>query len=830
MKPEEYNIPKEKFALVNENKKLHDKELVTKPVGFFKDAMHRFARNKGSIFGASVIGLLALYAIIVPIVSQYKVSYNDAYYVRTLPKLFNIEGFDFLDGAENVESNISTFLNHYSMGLETGHNAVKRQSYSYNENTEKFSYRLDSYQSIGTVYMTGISEDDYKAIQDYQDRTNTQVIYPITNPDKRPQAKVNISNANFWYETEFVEGNDVPINYTKNADGSYTLPNIYVGFETPTLNASSTNKGFVTLEEKDGGFAIKLYSNKTEEKFEGYIKCGVEEGEINYTTITDEFSEATSFRYDNIHYTFVTTLNGHDDAALDGDYFFALPTASGSTAALLKIDNIGSEDYSAFHLYSNNTIVETPNTTDRYTYAVNRQKTTGTTYFAGSYVPAENKFIASTTKSGSVPFSVISSGTGYKLRIKIDKFNYYLNPKVNGNETLFGSTTNANDAAIWQFDATTGGFKINVTGHTSPSYDGEYFIGLNMSTTNGKDSSTIVFLKANQVDDTNKILAAINANGEAVTTFDSATPYYLSFNNVVYTDDFYMMNGSFKGDNYFSKMRIEGEDEFLYSYALQKDGNTYEIRVNYYEYYCYYHKEIVKDRITSPYFIFGTTSKGQDIFTCLASGARFSFILAISVASVNFLVGTLYGAVEGYYGGKIDMIMERIVEILSAVPFMIVITLLKYHMTNSSHVLILFISFFLTGWIGMSGTVRMQFYRFKNQEYVLASRTLGAKDPRIMFKHIFPNSLGTIITSSVLVIPGMIFSETSLSYLGIINLNSGDMTSVGTLLAEGQPFLVTFPHIILFPAIYISLLMLCFNLFGNGLRDAFNPSLRGTEE
>ena len=124
----------------------------------------------------------------------------------------------------------------------------------------------------------------------------------------------------------------------------------------------------------------------------------------------------------------------------------------------------------------------------------------------------------------------------------------------------------------------------------------------------------------------------------------------------------------------------------------------------------------------------------------------------------------------------------------------------------------------------------MQFYRFKNQEYVLVARTLGASDRRIMFKHIFPNAIGTLITSCVLVIPGVIFSETSLSYLGIINLNTGDLTSVGTLLSQGQSSLYTFPHIILFPAIFISLLMLSFNLFGNGLRDAFNPSLRGSEE
>ena len=130
----------------------------------------------------------------------------------------------------------------------------------------------------------------------------------------------------------------------------------------------------------------------------------------------------------------------------------------------------------------------------------------------------------------------------------------------------------------------------------------------------------------------------------------------------------------------------------------------------------------------------------------------------------------------------------------------------------------------------MAARVRMQFYRFKNQEYVLAARTLGASDPRIMFKHIFPNSLGTIITGSVLSIPGMIFSESSLSYLGIINLQTGSMTSVGNMLSSAQPYLSTFPYMMLFPALFICLLMLSFNLFGNGLRDAFNPSLRGAED
>ena len=297
-----------------------------------------------------------------------------------------------------------------------------------------------------------------------------------------------------------------------------------------------------------------------------------------------------------------------------------------------------------------------------------------------------------------------------------------------------------------------------------------------------------------------------------------------AFKDKVFADLYDMYEN---GDNYNS-IRIEG-DEPEYYYA-RRNETGYEIRVNYYEYYRYYHTQIAKDGIEYPSFLFGATNSGQDIFTCLSSGARFSFLLAIVIASVNLLVGAIYGAIEGYYGGITDLLMERFVDILSAVPFMVVITLLKYHMETSSQVLVIFIAFFLTGWIGMAGRTRMQFYRFKNQEYVLAARTLGASDARIMFKHIFPNALGTLITSCVLVIPSVIFSETSLSYLGIINLNQGDMTSVGTMLANSKTYLVQYPHMVLFPSLFICLLMLSFNLFGNGLRDAFNPSLRGTED
>ncbi len=220
-------------------------------------------------------------------------------------------------------------------------------------------------------------------------------------------------------------------------------------------------------------------------------------------------------------------------------------------------------------------------------------------------------------------------------------------------------------------------------------------------------------------------------------------------------------------DGYTSKVRYEGENVYLYDYSL-RSNNTYTVRVVYEEYFTYLYSYKLGTRITTPTFLFGTTESGKDIFTCLAAGAKFSLMLGIIVAVVNFCIGVVYGAIMGYYGGKRDLLMCRICEIISAVPMMIVITLLKFHFTSVNVVLLLLLSFFLTGWIGVAYTTRMQFYRFKNQEYILAARTLGANDKRIMTKHIFPNAIGTLITRSVLTIPAVIFAETGLSYLGIM--------------------------------------------------------------
>ena len=842
------NLPKEKFVLVNENKKLRDKELVTKPVGFFMDAMHRFAKNKGSIVGAIVIGVLVLYAIIAPIISPYTVSYNDTYYRYVLPKLFNNENIDFLDGATNKTLNEATFIYYYSMGVETHHNSIKRQEYKKNEDTNMYSFRLDSYQSVGNVFKN-VSSQEYARIQEYQDENNVQIIYPITDVSKRPAAKQDTGNANYWYETELNGSISAPINYTVNEDGTITYSDIYLPYIASSFSSSKSVKDacYVKVNKNSAGkYIIQLLQKnivedengekKTEVVDIGFITIG-RRSDSDFAYLEADKEDASGFEFDTVNQTFVLSSTGHVDASKDGNYIFALNAASGSTANLVSEDKLSSSDYIPLKLYDldNNLTNPSEDPETLYNFGGIRYGTANEQSVYVSGLTNEGAGISSgSDKAASLVFTDNGSG-GFTLKTS-QKPVKYLAFSVTGNDANIVGASMAN-ASEFKFDASKKAIYTEINTFADASLNGTYYVACHVdfaSDSNQSNVSSLLLAKEADIDadlytDYMKVYNTVSFENP-VDEVTSGESYRLFGKIGQLTQSFYCLDGNFTGDNYFSKMRIEGENEYLYSYAIAKKGGFYEVRINYYEYYRFYHKAILHDRISEPYFLFGTTNYGQDIFTCLASGARFSFIMAIIVALVNMIVGAIYGALEGYYGGKVDLIMERIVEILSAVPFMIVITLLKYHMGRSSQALILFIAFFLTGWIGMSGTVRMQFYRFKNQEYVLASRTLGAKDPRIMFKHIFPNALGTIITSCVLIIPSMIFSETSLSYLGIINLNSGNMTSVGTLLAAGQPFLVSYPHMILFPAIFISLLMLCFNLFGNGLRDAFNPSLRGTED
>ena len=223
------------------------------------------------------------------------------------------------------------------------------------------------------------------------------------------------------------------------------------------------------------------------------------------------------------------------------------------------------------------------------------------------------------------------------------------------------------------------------------------------------------------------------------------------------------------------------------------------------------------------YFWFGSDYLGRDLFTRLFRGSRVSFAISFTAVFLNLIIGIILGGIMGYYGGTLDLIMMRIMEILDGIPNLVVIILFMLFIGAGIEALI--VALILTGWIGVARMVRAQFYRFKIREYVLAARTIGVKDAALIFRHIFPNTVGPLITRTMFAIPGAIFAEAFLAFIGL-GIQPPD-TSMGVLLSDAQRVLLQFPYKTFFPAVLISLIMVSFNLLANGLRDAFDPTKRG---
>lgn len=220
---------------------------------------------------------------------------------------------------------------------------------------------------------------------------------------------------------------------------------------------------------------------------------------------------------------------------------------------------------------------------------------------------------------------------------------------------------------------------------------------------------------------------------------------------------------------------------------------------------------------------FGTDELGRDIFSRVWQGGRISIIIGITGALVATIVGSIYGALAAYFGGKVDTIMMRIVEVLISVPYLIVVILISIW-TDSRSLGTMIVSLTLTGWCGMARLVRGQILQIKQQEYVMAAEALGVRPWKIITKHLIPNALGIILVSITFDIPGYIFSETFLSYIGL-GIQAPD-TSWGALASAAQQNLQFYPYQLFFPGIMIALTMLSFTLLGDGLRDALDPKLR----
>ena len=222
------------------------------------------------------------------------------------------------------------------------------------------------------------------------------------------------------------------------------------------------------------------------------------------------------------------------------------------------------------------------------------------------------------------------------------------------------------------------------------------------------------------------------------------------------------------------------------------------------------------------YYWFGTDVLGRDIFTRTWTGTRISLYIALVAVIVDMCFGMIYGLISGYFGGRVDMVLQRFSEILNGIPTLVIVTLLI--LVFRPGLVPITLALAITGWIGMSRIARAQVLKLKEQEFILASKTLGAKNLFIIFKEILPNIFGQLIIMSMFSIPNAIFTEAFLAFIGLGVPQP--LASLGSLISDAFKSFTTHPYMIIFPVIVLAVIMLSFNMMADGLRDAFDPKMK----
>ncbi len=245
----------------------------------------------------------------------------------------------------------------------------------------------------------------------------------------------------------------------------------------------------------------------------------------------------------------------------------------------------------------------------------------------------------------------------------------------------------------------------------------------------------------------------------------------------------------------------------------------------------------VHDRVWNKTFILGTDKNGRDMLARLMYGTGVSLVIAFTAAIINFFIGVLYGSISGFFGKNVDIIMMRIVDIINSIPLLLYVILLMVVLKDSwfevnvlekvfgqgglGTIIITLISVY---WVGMARLVRAQVLGLKEQEYVLAAKTMGVSNFKVIKKHLIPNALGPIIVTMAMMIPTAVFTEAFLSFIGLGI--SAPRASLGSLANDGASFMQTYPYQLVIPSLTIAFMMLAFNFLGDGLRDALDPRLR----
>ena len=696
------------FALVQQDKSIHDTKFTTKPTTFFKDAMKRFSKNHSSVVGAVILGTIFVLSLLLPIEGVLPYNIKDSH-----PEEANLP-MKIVDPKKGDDD----FWN--------GTRWVENQTYPYDAEGKY----------IGTQY-----EDD-------------SVIINIRNIKKRylsdSQAKYSASN----------RGGYVCVTAKKSDGAEYTNSIVSQEFN---YNFAHNYKITFTLggrDDSDYQAAPKVYLYMITKKGSSTVRIPLNADDpIVPSTLTksDEVLQEGQTIYSYNPTTFDNVSELVQNAATSKNLSFKNEDGSDSTS--------DDEKYLSCRL--------------------GLAFTTSTEADTAIYI-----------KNFSITSDDSAEASDLAQRSFSDANDTFSDTK--NKPTITGS----NDPNPYYWQATTDKMILEAYSQTCDLLLDEYLIAY------GYEEQSI-----DQMTIDNWLGVSTDENGNMVQQHD---PWIVLDHK----------------NPQFGKLQLteEGkkhEDEIYVTDILSQtrttSTSTGEIIYNYTGRVLKWKKFGYK---SMPMHVFGTQDKGKDMLKYTFNGTLISLGLGIVVSFINILIGVIWGSISGYFGGVTDMVMERIVDILSGIPSLVLLTVLTLKIGEAHPMLAFGLALCLTGWIGTESVTRSQFYRYRGREYVLAAKTLGARAPRLIFRHILPNAIGTIVTSSVLMIPSVIFSEATISYLGLGLQNT---YSLGIILSDAQGVLNSNPYQLLLPAVIISLLMICFNLFGNGLRDAFNPSLKGTD-
>ena len=781
-------LKEDDFVLSQKDKSIHDTKFKTKPTTFLKDAFKRFCKNKSSVTGAIILGLLLILSFVVPFADPYDIDVNHPQERLLEPKLFDA-GTGFWDGTRQMRDivcnpSISTTdeagnVYYYPDSESYATNAVMNLSLPRENNEINTPSR---FVSGGYVNLTNTNSLETESIEGLESNKITMSSYSYA------------FDMNNTYGLEIVFGNEEIENY---AQGNYR---IYLSYEVESSTGTSGYEytGVLDTHTPSEDEPDTDESTGVEVALPPFL--GIFEGSLNetpYTIIINKgelISEAAGYRGSNGYINGTEFIYTIDSVTNDAD-------GNPATYVLSASD----EGFDLSMTYD----VATDALTVRY--VVNQIEE----YVLRDYSSSEAIDLSNYKTEDMLEGINLPQGSSIaSMSINID-----VQPAVSETSYLLIKS-------------------INITTDSTVSEEVETIQTMSFSDAN---ASLLVGNTSRGYWRCNGGKGLYHGTGYVCDfTYDTYEAVYGETTQVVPKVNFdsYVRQGWIQEID-FSRLIGMSQEQLAVAFESYKTDLTDKhcpvnsiisvsgssvAGIEVYTITCNVSKYKLLGYSNMPRFLWGTDRFGKDLLKTVFVGLRNSLLLGICVFAVCFTIGLIWGSVCGYYGGNIDLILERFTDFLSGVPWIVIMTLCVLNLGSNFGVFIL--AMCMTGWIGTASLTRTQFYRFRDREYTLASRTLGASNFRLIFKHILPNAMGTIITSSVLMIPSVIFSEATISYLG---LGFQDMTSLGVTLSENQQYLSTYSYLILLPSAIMALIMISFNLFGNGLRDAFNPSLKGSE-